>query len=122
MHMSGLERLRDALRGLAHAASDVARLVEELVGGLEGVRIREEGEHVVVEVDVPGVPREAIRIYMPDDGSYIRVVAEHGDRRYAKRIHLPARVDPGSASAEYRDGVVVIRARRRVGEVEIRLA
>jgi HSP20 family protein len=62
-----------------------------------------------LEFDLPGVPRDAIQLAVAEDE--IHVSAASGDRRYRSTIPLTGTVDPDSADATYRDGVLELEIR-----------
>ncbi len=96
-------------------------LEKELIEPL--VDIRDEGDYYVIEVDLPGVRKEDIQLYVSPEGIEIKAVRkgikeEKGEgwiRRervyvgYQRFIPLPPDADPEKIDAEYRDGVLIIR-------------
>lgn len=60
--------------------------------------------HVVAEM--PGVEKEDIGLDCTETTLEIR--ASHGDRKYAEHIELPGKVNPRSARATYKNGVLEI--------------
>ncbi|WP_243679059.1 hypothetical protein [Vulcanisaeta distributa] len=70
--------------------------------------IRIEGDHVVAEVEVPGVGKEGITVkLLNDDKLFIR--AEGNERKYLLIKELPAPVTVDGSHAEYRNGLLIIR-------------
>ena len=67
----------------------------------------DEGDHILVVVELPGVAEADIRIEAKDD--ILTLSAEGRERRYAKEILLPAPVDPASARQSYQNGVLEVR-------------
>lgn len=63
-------------------------------------------DDVQVIVEMPGVSREDIELDASD--TRLRIRAEGELRKYNEAVKLPPRVDPESASAEYRNGVLQV--------------
>ena len=74
------------------------------------VDVFEEGDEVVVTVELPGVLENDILIRT--DGERL-VVKTIGRRRYAKEVRLPAPVVDGSFRKTCHNGVLEIRARKK---------
>jgi len=65
------------------------------------------GEKVVqVVAEVPGVERQDIALHATEDRLRISVDAER--QKYYKEVDLPAKVDPKSAKASYKNGVLEV--------------
>jgi HSP20 family protein len=69
-----------------------------------------------VVAELPGVDKESIKVNASEDAVTIR--AEQGDRKYHANVKLPAKVDPTSAKASYRNGVleVTLKLKEKVEE------
>ncbi len=65
-----------------------------------------DGEVVVVS-ELPGVEKEDIRLEATNKS--LKVAVESAKRRYFKEMELPHLVDPGSARASYKNGVLEVR-------------
>jgi HSP20 family protein len=63
-------------------------------------------DRIYVTAEVSGVEKEDISLSVTD--TFIELNAFHGKNRYSETIVLPARTDPGSARASYRNGVLEI--------------
>ncbi len=74
------------------------------------VDVMEEKEEIVVVADIPGVEKGDIKLNAIEDTLTIDVDAER--RKYRKEIRLPASIDPESAKASYKNGVLEVRLRR----------
>ena len=74
---------------------------EPLVDVMEG-----DGEVVVVS-ELPGVEKEDIRLEATD--RVLKVEVESAKRRYFKEMELPHLVDPRTARACYKNGVLEVR-------------
>lgn len=68
----------------------------------------EEADKIKVVLDMPGVEKDDIKLYVSEDGRTLTVEARRGDRKYHKVIELPAKVDPSKAKASYRNGVLSV--------------
>jgi len=68
----------------------------------------EEDDKIKVVIDMPGVEKEDIKVYVSEDGRTLTVDARGKDRKYHKEIKLPAAVDPNKAKATYKNGVLSI--------------
>jgi HSP20 family protein len=69
-----------------------------------------------VVAELPGVDKESIKVNASEEVVAIR--AEQGDRKYHADVKLPAKVDPTSAKASYRNGVleVTLKLKEKVEE------
>ncbi|MCC6021339.1 MAG: Hsp20/alpha crystallin family protein [Thermoproteaceae archaeon] len=84
----------------------------------------EEDDKVKVVLDMPGVDKDEIKIYVSEDGRTLTVDARGKDRKYHKEVRLPAAVDPQKAKATYRNGVLTVELekvekKRRGFEIKI---
>ena len=70
--------------------------------------IVEENDKIKVVIDMPGVEKEDIKVYVSEDGKTLTVDAKGKDRKYHKEIRLPAAVDPNKAKATYKNGVLSV--------------
>lgn len=68
----------------------------------------EEDDKIKVVVDMPGVEKEDIKLYVSEDGRTLTIDARGKERKYHKEIRLPAAVDPNKAKATYKNGVLSI--------------
>ncbi|MGC9072510.1 MAG: archaeal heat shock protein Hsp20, partial [Acidilobus sp.] len=75
------------------------------------VDVMEHGDEVLIVADMPGVEKDQIKINTTEDKVYIR--AEGDKRKYYKEVDLPAEVDPSTAKASYRNGVLEIRIKKK---------
>ncbi|MCS7107240.1 MAG: Hsp20/alpha crystallin family protein [Acidilobaceae archaeon] len=78
------------------------------------VEVMERGDEVVVLADVPGVSKENIHVEVKEREVLIKADAE--ERKYYRRVDLPVEVDPKSAKAAYRNGVLEIKMKKKEGE------
>jgi HSP20 family protein len=70
------------------------------------VDVIEEEDKVKVVAEVPGVEREDIKLDATD--TELTISVENPQRRYYKKVDLPARVEPDKAKASYRNGVLEV--------------
>ncbi len=78
------------------------------------VDIMDEDEDVVVVAELPGVERDDIELHTTRDELVISVDAPK--RRFHKELRVPARVDPNSAVASYKNGVLEVRLKKTLEE------
>ena len=71
------------------------------------VDVMDEGREVVVVTELPGVERDDIRLEATDRSLKIHV--DSAKRRYLKELELPHLVNPGTAQATYKNGVLEVR-------------
>ncbi|XGI84267.1 Hsp20/alpha crystallin family protein [Halorutilales archaeon Cl-col2-1] len=68
------------------------------------VEVFDDDDSVRVVADLPGVRKEDISLNATDDS--LRIRASSDERRYDTTVQLPERVDPDTAEATYRNGVL----------------
>jgi HSP20 family protein len=80
------------------------------------VDVVDEGDHVRIIAELPGVDKEDIELEAVDKTLIIRAKGKH--RSYYKEVELPSRVDVDSAKAHYRNGVleVVLKKVEKAGK------
>ncbi len=91
--------MKPGLRG-----PEISERIEPLVD------IVEEKDEIVVVADMPGVEKDEIRLSAIEDTLTIDVDAER--RKYHKEVRLPAKVNPDSAKASYKNGVLEVRLKK----------
>ncbi|WP_292376970.1 archaeal heat shock protein Hsp20 [Methanosarcina sp. UBA411] len=64
--------------------------------------------HVIAEI--PGIEKENIRLNATDLMLDIETI--HGNPKYSERVELPVKVDPQSAKATYKNGVLEVTFKR----------
>jgi HSP20 family protein len=69
-----------------------------------------EEDEVNVTIELPGVRKEDVRLSA--DPSGLDVEAEGHGRRYATRVDLPEPVDPESAEARFKNGILEVKLKR----------
>lgn len=78
------------------------------------VETYEEDDEIIVVAEVPGVSKENINLMAGEDE--LEISAETPERKYRKRVKLPAPIDPDSVKASYKNGVLEVRMKRKGGE------
>jgi len=76
------------------------------------VDVLESDNEITVVVEMPGVEREKIDVKVSEDGKTLIISASNEKRKYYKEVDLPAKVDPASAKATYRNGVLEVKLRK----------
>jgi len=76
------------------------------------VDVMEEERDVVIVAELPGVEKDDINLQTTKDNLTISV--DTSQRKYHKELELPAKVDPKSARASYKNGVLEVRLRKLV--------
>jgi HSP20 family protein len=71
------------------------------------VDVLDEGDHILVVAEMPGVDEKDIRVKV--EGDVLEIVASGGQRRYHKEVLLPSPVDPGKVATSYRNGILEAR-------------
>lgn len=71
------------------------------------VDLFDEGDHLLVVAELPGVAENDIRFEVHED--VLSLSATCGDRKYRKEVLLSAAVDAKTATSSYRNGVLEIK-------------
>jgi HSP20 family protein len=124
-----LLKLRDRMNRLFEESMGRLPSLDEDGGGAwsPAVDIYEEADRVVLEVELPGIAREAVRVEV-EEGSLIL----HGERRldgdlrsrdfhrmeraygsFRRTFRLPGGIDAGAVQADLKDGVLKVVLPRR---------
>ncbi|MDP3064090.1 MAG: archaeal heat shock protein Hsp20 [Chloroflexota bacterium] len=75
------------------------------------VDVLDEGDHILVIAEMPGVDEADVRVKV--EGDILEIAASTGEREYRKEVLLPSAVDPKSLQSSYRNGVLEIRLAKR---------
>lgn len=70
------------------------------------VDIFDEGNHILVIAELPGVSENKIKIEAA--GDILNLNASDGNRKYAKEILLPCKVKPSPMKSAYKNGILEI--------------
>ena len=73
--------------------------------------IIESDDKVRVIVELPGVEKKDIKLNA--DGKELDIEVDIPDKRFSKHLDLPCDVDPGSAKANYKNGVLEVLLTRK---------
>lgn len=79
---------------------------EPLVDVLDGP------EEVTVVAELPGVEKDKIKIEVSEDKKRLIIRASDTNRKYYKEVDLPAEVEPDSARANYKNGVLEVKLKK----------
>ena len=71
------------------------------------VDVMDNGKEVVVVTELPGVEKDDIKLESTD--RTLKISVESAKRRYLKELELPHMVDPKTAKATYKNGVLEVR-------------
>lgn len=74
------------------------------------VDIFDEEDRYRIIVDIPGVEKDQISI---EGSEHSIIVRTQGERKYYKEIRLEDAIDPSSAKAQYRNGVLTITVEKK---------
>jgi len=74
------------------------------------VDVMEEDKEVVILAELPGVEKENINLHATED--HLTIFVDTAERKYHKELTLPAIVDPKSAQASYKNGVLEVRLKK----------
>ncbi len=80
------------------------------------IDVIEENKAVAIVAELPGVGKDEINLHAFED--HLTVSVDAPNRKYRKEIALPARVDPKSACASYKNGVLEVRLKKLETPVE----
>ena len=98
--------------------------------------ISEDENEIVITVDLPFVAsKDDIEVYVTDEGVEIIAKTKRGikwDRwsthyrytefnQFKKRIELPVKVDTNAVEAKFKNGILMIRLRKKKERVQIKL-
>jgi len=76
------------------------------------VDVFENDDEIIVVAEIPGVEKENIKVEVSDDKRRLIIRASDEKRKYYKEVELPAEVDPESAKANYKNGVLEVRLKK----------
>ncbi|NQT73937.1 MAG: helix-turn-helix domain-containing protein [Chloroflexi bacterium] len=78
------------------------------------VDVLDEGDHLMVIAEIPGVEEKNIHIEI--NGDILDLTAEARDRKYIKEVLLPFAVEAGTLQSSYRNGILEIRLMKKQPE------
>jgi len=76
------------------------------------VDVMEEDKDVVILAELPGVEKNDITLHATED--HLTISVDTAEQKYHKELTLPTLVDPESAQASYKNGVLEIRLKKSV--------
>jgi len=76
------------------------------------VDVFETDDEVTVIAELPGVEKDKISVEISDDRRRMIIRASDTNRKYYKEVDLPAEVDPSSAKANYRNGILEVKLKK----------
>jgi len=76
------------------------------------VDVFESDDEITVVAEIPGVEKEKIKIQVSDDRRKLIIRASNEERKYYKEVELPAEVDPTTAKANYKNGVLEVKLKK----------
>ena len=75
--------------------------------------VHEDEEKIRVIMELPGVEKDDIKVRLLDDNKTLIVEAHGKYRKYRKTVKLPSEVNPDSAKASYKNGVLTVELEKR---------
>ncbi len=87
-------------------------------------RVEEDEDVIRVEVELPGVRKDSVRVFVRDRELYVRAerdpsISTGAPRVYRARIELPDDVDPSGARARYVSGLLIVELPKKGGGTQI---
>jgi HSP20 family protein len=74
------------------------------------IDVIEEEDEVLVVAELPGVDKDKIKVRATENKVIIKA---ENSKKYYKEVELPTKVDPTSAKASYRNGVLEIKLKKK---------
>lgn len=124
--LSEIKKTFDELsKALQKTVEDVVKATTSTVRKVtveQGINIKEQGDDVVIEIDMPGLEPNDISIYVSRDGDYLRAEGARGERKYSRKVYLPFKIEPSSTKASYKNGVLTITAKKtKPQEIQLKI-
>jgi len=76
------------------------------------VDVLESNDEITVIAELPGVEKDKISVEVSEDKRRVIIKASDTNRKYYKEVDLPAEVDPGSAKASYKNGILEVKLKK----------
>jgi HSP20 family protein len=111
-----LKRVRSLVDTVGLAAGDLVRSLTR-----PGYETHDLGDKIRVLAELPGVDRRDLSVSLSGDGRALRVRGKREDKEIAYDIELPARVNPATARARYRNGLLVVELEKVKEGYEIKI-
>lgn len=80
------------------------------------IDVFEDKDTVSVVAELPGVDKDKINVEISSDRRKLYIRASDTNRKYYKEVELPCEVEPESAKAEYKNGILEVKLKKRVEE------
>lgn len=80
------------------------------------IDVFEDKDTVSVIAELPGVDKDKISVEVSSDKRKLYIRASDTNRRYYKEVNLPCEVEPESAKAEYRNGILEVKLKKSIEE------
>ena len=71
------------------------------------VDVLDEGDHILVIAEMPGVDEGDVRVKV--EGDILEIAASRGARQYRKEVLLPTAAAPENVATSYRNGILEVR-------------
>ncbi|MCD6341766.1 MAG: Hsp20/alpha crystallin family protein [Thaumarchaeota archaeon] len=117
--------------------SEINRMEEEMFRMMkeaEGMRkcitplynLYESGDEVILTADLPGANKEEIDLRVQEDNIRIEAPCRSPLRKveegkYILHVKLPTKIDPETAKARYKDGVLEVLAKKKIAGFKIKV-
>lgn len=82
------------------------------------IDVFEDEETITVLAELPGVSKDKINVEVSEDKRKLYIKASDTNRKYYKEVDLPSPVDPESAKAEYRNGILEVKLKKTKKETK----
>ncbi|WP_428724058.1 archaeal heat shock protein Hsp20 [Thermogladius sp.] len=76
------------------------------------VDVFESDDEVTVVCELPGVDKDKISVEVGEDKKTLIIRASDTNRKYYKEVNLPTEVDPESAKASYKNGILEVKLKK----------
>ncbi|MEM1807263.1 MAG: Hsp20/alpha crystallin family protein [Pyrobaculum sp.] len=111
--------MEDFKKAIEEVTKSIQKMIED-VREKKDYKIVEEGEEVRIEIDMPGLEPSDITLSVSKDGTSLKAEGARDDRKYQKHIRLMFKIDTSTVSAMYKNGVLIITA-KKIKEEEVRI-
>ncbi|WP_440059177.1 archaeal heat shock protein Hsp20 [Thermogladius sp. 4427co] len=76
------------------------------------VDVFESDDEITVVCEMPGVDKDKINVEVGEDRKTLIIRASDTDRKYYKEVKLSSEVDPESAKASYKNGILEVKLKK----------
>jgi HSP20 family protein len=118
-----LAEIETVLKRVRSLVGTVGLAVGDVIKGITrpGCEVHDLGDRIRVLAELPGVDRRDLSVTLSGDGRTLLVRGRREDREIAYDIELPARVNPATARARYRNGLLVVELEKAREGYEIKI-